>query len=284
MNTAALSAGLSLKPEHFDEARACRASGLWLEVHPENYMVAGGPRLAWLHALREAHPLSMHGVSLSLGGHAPPDARHLERLAALVRRFEPALVSEHLAWCHWGDAWVPDLLPIVRSDEALRTIARNVSQAQDALARPIAIENPAHYLELDSHEWSEPDFLRELARRTGCRLLLDINNVVVSAHNLRCSPQTYLDDFPFETVEEIHLAGHRPDPGLGDALWIDSHDAPVAETVWALYAQVIERAGPRPTLIERDAKLPAFDTLLSERDRAEAVLRAAARTQDPVTA
>lgn len=276
MDTAHLSAGLSLKPEHFDAALACRAPGLWLEVHPESYMAAGGPRLAWLHALRAAHPLSVHGVSLSLGGHARPDARHLKRLAAFVRRFEPALVSEHLAWCHWGDAWVPDLLPVVRSNEALHTIARNIDCAQTALGRPLAIENPAHYLHLDGHEWSEPDFLRELVRRTGCRLLLDVNNVAVSAHNLGDAPEAYFDAFPWHAVAEIHLAGHHADPRLGDALWIDSHDAPVAEPVWALYRHVIARAGPRPTLIERDDQLPPFATLLAERERADAVLRAAA--------
>lgn len=274
MDTRHLSAGISLMPEHFDAALPCRTPGLWLEVHPENHMVAGGPRLAWLHALREVHPLSVHGVSLSLAGHALPDAAYLKQLTAFVRRFEPALVSEHLAWCHWGCTWVPDLLPTPRTTEALNTIARNIDCTQNAIGRPIAVENPSHYLRVDAHDWSEPDFLRELVRRTGCQLLLDVNNVEVSAHNLGFAPQSYLNEYPLEAVAEIHIAGHSADPRLGQALWIDSHDAPISESVWALYQSVIERTGPVPTLVEREGKVPAFDVLLAERNRAHALLHA----------
>lgn len=269
-----LSAGLGLKPEHFDRALACRASGLWFEVHPENYMVDGGPRLAWLEAIGAAHPLSLHGVSLSLAGSQPPEAGHLGRLAALVRRLEPALVSEHLAWSRSQGLYLPDLLPFVRSGEALRRIVRHVDRTQDALGCPIALENPSHYLHLPGHDWDEIDFLAELARRTGCRLLLDVNNVHVSAHNLGFSAHTYIDRFPAGAVAEIHLAGHHADPALGQALLIDSHDAPVAPAVWALYRRLVERIGPRPTLVERDARLPDFDTLMAERAQAEAVLGA----------
>jgi len=155
---------------HYEEARACPAAGLWFEVHPENYLVDGGPRLAWLHAIRERHAVSLHGVALSLAADAPPDARHLERLRALADRIEPALVSEHLAWSAWRGAYHPDLLPFPRTGEALARICANVSAAQDALGRRIAIENPSHYLRIDGHERGEIDFLAEFSRRTaaGC--------------------------------------------------------------------------------------------------------------------
>ena len=275
--TVAPSAGLGLKPQHFDEALAAPADGLWFEVHPENYMVAGGPRLAWLEAIRARHPLALHGVALSLAADAPPDEAHLARLAALIDRFEPALVSEHLAWSTWQGAFRPDLLPFPRTHEALTRVADNVSRVQDALCRPIALENPSHYLAIDGHDWDEIDFLEALAQRTGCRLLLDVNNVFVSARNLGLSAQAYIDAFPGALVEEIHLAGHTADPSLGAALLVDSHDAPVDPAVWALYERLIARIGPRPTLIERDDNLPAFGVLMAERARAEAVLRAPLR-------
>ena len=272
--TTALTAGLGLKPQHYDAALACPADGLWFEVHPENYMVAGGPRLAWLEAIRTRHPISLHGVAMSLAADTEPDPGHLTRLAELARRIEPTLISEHLAWSTWRGAYHPDLLPFPRTGDALVRIADNVSRTQDALPRRIAIENPSHYLKMDGHAWDEIGFLAELARRTGCGLLLDVNNVYVSARNLGYSAETYIDAFPTGPVMEIHLAGHTPDPNLGDALLVDSHDAPVASEVWALYERLIRRIGPRPTLIERDDKLPDFPTLLAEREQADAMLRA----------
>jgi len=271
--TATPSAGLGLRPSHYAEALAAPADGLWFEVHPENYMVAGGPRLGWLEAIRARHPVALHGVALSLAADADPDQAHLARLVALVRRIDPLLVSEHLAWSAWRGAYHPDLLPFPRSHEALERICANVGRAQDALGRRMAIENPSHYLQLEGHAWDEIDFLAELARRTGCGLLLDVNNVFVSARNLGGSAQAYVDAFPGELVMEVHLAGHSPDPALGQALLVDSHDAPVAPEVWALYERLIARIGPRPTLIERDDNLPAFGELLAERERAQAVLR-----------
>jgi uncharacterized protein (UPF0276 family) len=268
-----LTAGLGLKPQHFDAALGCSSAGLWFEVHPENYMVAGGPRLAWLEAIRGKHPISLHGVALSLAADAEPDAAHLQRLAELTKRFEPALVSEHLAWSTWRGAYHPDLLPFPRTTEALARIADNIARTQDALQRCIAIENPTHYLQLDGHEWTETAFLKELAQRTGCGLLLDVNNVYVSACNMGFSAEDYIDAFPGEAVMEIHLAGHSQDPNLGAALLVDSHDAPVAPAVWALYERLVGRIGARPTLIERDDNLPAFDVLLAERDCAAAVLQ-----------
>jgi hypothetical protein len=273
----AISAGVGLKPQHFEPAQACRDDGLWFEVHPENYMVDGGPRLAWLEAIRSAHPLSLHGVALSLASADDPDARHLDRLAALVDRIEPALVSEHLAWSMWRGAYRPDLLPVPRTTEALGRIVANVGRTQDRLRRQIALENPSHYLVFEEHEFGEVEFLVEIARRSGCALLLDVNNVFVSGNNLGYSAAHYIDAVPGELVAEVHLAGHSADPLHGQRLLIDSHDAPVAEAVWALYERLIDRIGPRPTLIERDEHLPSFAELMAERALAHDLLTRAAR-------
>lgn len=269
-------AGLGFKPEHFDAALASPAVGLWFEVHPENYMAAGGPRPAMLEALRRERPLSLHGVGLSLAADADPDPIHLARLRAMVERYEPALVSEHLAWSAWRGAYHPDLLPFPRTVAALARVARNVEIVQAALRRPILVENPSLYMPLDGHEMTETDFLAELVASTGCGLLVDVNNVHVSANNLGFSAAAYLDAIPAEAVGEIHLAGHGPDPTLGERLLIDTHGAPVAEAVWALYERLVARIGPRPTLIERDDDIPAFDVLMGERDRAQAILHAGA--------
>ena len=270
-NTLQIGAGLGLKPNHYQEAFDCTLEGLWFEVHPENYMIGGGPRLAWLEAIGRRHPLSLHGVSLSLAADCPPDAEHLKRLKILADRLQPALISEHLAWSAWRGQYHPDLLPFPRTREALQRIASNVQRTQEVLGRRIAIENPTHYLKLDGHDYSELDFLSELSQQTGCGLLLDINNVHISAHNLGFDAARYLEAFPAQAIMEIHLAGHAPDPG-DSTLLIDTHDAPVAEDVWSLYQGLIERIGTRPTLIERDDHIPAFDELLAERNRAQALL------------
>jgi len=273
MNTlSACGAGLGLKPQHYEEAHACDAHGLWFEVHPENYMIEGGPRLAWLEAVRERHAVSLHGVALSLAADCSPDTVHLARLKALAERVQPALVSEHLAWSTWRGRYCPDLLPFPRTGAALARIAANIAHTQDVLGRRIAIENPSHYVRVEGHEWSETDFLAELVRRTGCGLLLDVNNVYVSACNMGFDALAWLDALPAIAVMEIHLAGHSADAGT--PLLIDSHDAPVAEPVWALYRHVLARTGPRPTLIERDDHIPAFGELLAERERAQSLLDA----------
>lgn len=266
-------AGMSFKPVHLAEALRSSAVGLWFEVHAENYMVPGGPRLAMLQSVRNVWPLSVHGVGLSLAGASRPEERHLRALKLVCDRFEPFLVSEHLAWSRTGDVCFPDLLPFPRTNEALECIARNIDIAQTVLRRQILIENPSLYVPLQGHEWGEPDFLKELARRTGCRLLLDITNVCVSANNLEFDPHAYVDALPADAVGEIHLAGYRPDLAHGEALLIDSHDAPVSERVWALYAHALQRFGPMPTLVERDAEIPSFDELMAERDRAAAMMR-----------
>lgn len=262
-------AGTSFKAEHFAAALSSPAADLWFEVHAENYMVAGGPRLAMLEELRSRFPLSLHGVGMSLAGAAPPDEAHLAALKRLVDRYQPALVSEHLAWSRSDGRCFPDLLPVPRTAEVLARLAANIGRVQDVLGRQILIENPTHYLALE-HQWSEADFLAELAQRTGCALLVDVNNVVVGAHNLGQDAADWLEAIPAELVGEVHLAGHSPD--AAGSLLIDSHDEPVSETVWALYQRLIERIGPRPTLIERDGRIPAFAELTRERDRAQEIL------------
>lgn len=263
-------AGLGFKPQHFSEALASPAVGLWFEVHAENYMVDGGPRLAMLEQLRRDRPLSLHGVGLSLGSAAQPDPDHLAALKRLVDRFEPELVSEHLAWSRFDGRSFPDLLPLPRTNEVLARLSANIGRVQDVLGREILIENPTHYLPLNQHRWSETSFLRELARRSGCKLLIDVNNVAVGASNIGFDAAAWLLDIPAKLVGEIHLAGHSHD--AGGALLIDSHDEPVSERVWGLYEDFIGRVGPRPTLIERDGNVPPFAELIRERERAQAIL------------
>lgn len=269
-------AGLGLKPQHHADALSDPAAGLWFEVHPENYMCAGGPRHDHLTAIRERRPLSLHGVGLSLAGDERPDRAHLLALRALIERYEPFLVSEHLAWSRRAGMWRPDLLPFPRTQAALKRIASHIDATQEALGRAILIENPSLYLALRGHELGETEFLAALCRQTGCGLLVDINNVVVSANNLGFDAAAYIESIPAELVGEIHLAGHAPDEKLGAALLVDTHGAPVAENVWDLYARLIARIGSRPTLIERDDNIPDYAELSAERARAAAVLRAEA--------
>jgi uncharacterized protein (UPF0276 family) len=270
-----VTAGLGFKTQHFDDALACRAAGLWFEVHAENYMVDGGPRLAALGALRGRHPISLHGVGLSIASADGLDGAHLNRLAALVDRVRPLAVSDHLAWQRWAGVHHSDFLPFPRTREALDRVADNVSRVQDAIGTRLLIENPSLYLDLPGHELSEPAFLEALASRTGCGLLVDVNNVFVSAANLGLNAQAYIDAVPAEFIGEIHLAGHADDPDPSSSLIIDSHDQPVAEDVWTLYRRLIARVGARPTLIERDDNIPSFGELMTERGRAHRILTAA---------
>jgi uncharacterized protein (UPF0276 family) len=267
-----MTAGLGFKLEHLDEALTARDPGLWFEVHAENYMVDGGPRLRALVALAERFPISLHGVGLSLASVAPPATDHLRRLRALSDLVRPAAISDHLAWQKWEGVHHSDFLPFPRTRRALDITADNVARVQDALGRSIMVENPSLYVDLPGHELDEANFLSELAARTGCGLLVDVNNIFVSSTNLRFSPEARIDAIPASIVGEIHLAGHRPDPDPESGLLIDSHDAPVSDPVWQLYQRLIDRVGPRPTLIERDDEIPPFQELMLERDRAHRLL------------
>ncbi|MCP5151686.1 MAG: DUF692 domain-containing protein [Chromatiales bacterium] len=269
-------AGVGFKPAHAAAIDAGPAAGVapavhWFEVHAENYMVAGGPRLRQLEALRERFPLSLHGVGLSLGGIEPPDHGHLAALRSLADRIEPGLVSEHLAWSSDQGVYLADLLPVPRTRTALARLVEGIERTQDALGRRILIENPSSYLELPGGEMSEPVLLAEVARRSGCGLLVDVNNVYVSACNLGFDPAAYVDALPATSIEEIHLAGHHVEHDGTEVLLVDTHGAPVAEAVWALYARLVARVGPRPTLVEWDTDVPAWETLEAEARRADAV-------------
>ncbi|HEX3408528.1 MAG TPA: DUF692 domain-containing protein [Caulobacteraceae bacterium] len=267
-----VTAGLGFKSQHLDAALAARDEGLWFEVHAENYMVNGGPRLAALDALRDRHPVALHGVGLSIASRATPDADHLRRLARLAERVQPAAISDHLAWQRWRGVHVHDFLPFPRTRQALAFTADNVARVQDAVGRRLLVENPSLYVDLPGHELPESEFLAELAARTGCGLLVDVNNVFVSAANLGFNAGAYLDALPDRAVGEIHLAGHSRDPNPSSPLLIDSHDRPVVDAVWRLYERLIARIGPRPTLIERDEHVPPFADLLAERRRAHDLL------------
>jgi uncharacterized protein (UPF0276 family) len=263
-------AGVGLKPEHYRAVLELQDQGLWLEVHPENYMVEGGPRLAWLQAIRERRTLSFHGVGASLGGPDPLDADHLRALRLLIDRFEPAVVSEHVAWSAADGRYFADLLPLPRTEEALAHLADRIDAFQTALKRPILVENPSVYLPLKS-EMDEPDFLVELCRRAGCSLLLDVNNVFVSATNTGFDVDAYVDAIPADLVGEIHVAGHEAD-ARDLSLLIDTHGAAVSDAVWRLLDRLVARIGPRPVLLERDAAIPSFTELMAERDRADLAL------------
>lgn len=263
-------AGLGFKLEHLDEVLKCDLPALWFEVHAENYMVDGGPRLWALDAVRERFPISLHSVGLSLLSEQAPATAHLQLFRRLIDRIQPVFVSDHLAWQRWGNVHHSDFLPFPRTTEALDRAVANVGRVQEALGRQILVENPSLYVGVEGHEMDETAFLSELAKRSGCGLLVDVNNIYVSAHNLNFSAERYVDALPPDKIEEIHLAGHSIDAD-GDLL-IDSHDTPVADAVWRLYNRLITRAGPRPTLIERDDHLPPFPDLLSERLRAQKYL------------
>lgn len=266
-------AGTSFKHEHLAVILANGPQRGFFEVHAENYMGAGGPPHRALAAIRRDHPLSLHGVCMSLGGPQPLDKAHLARFRSLVERYQPAMVSEHLAWSTHETSFFNDLLPLPYTEATLRHVCDHIDQMQDAIRRPILLENPSTYLAFTETTMSETDFIRSVAARTGCGLLLDINNVFVSATNHGFSALDYLADFPLSRVGEIHLAGHDEQADDdGAPLLIDSHDGPVADAVWKLYEIVIERCGPVPTLIEWDSKIPDWPVLQAEAAAAQAIL------------
>ncbi len=250
----------------------------WIEVHSENYLGQGGPRRAALDVIRQDFPLSCHGVGLSLGSAEGLDRDHLARLRALFDRVEPALVSEHVAWCSHRGAYLNDLLPLPYTEEALAVVCRNVDHAQSAFGRRILVENPSSYVRYAASVIPEQEFMGEIARRTGCGILLDVNNIHVSAHNHRFDAERYLDAIPAEAVQEIHIAGHYVHRlEEGQVLLIDDHGAAVADPVWALLCETLDRFGPRPILVEWDTSLPPLATLLAEAAKAGRLLDAAQR-------
>jgi uncharacterized protein (UPF0276 family) len=258
-------AGTALKPEHYAAILAESPGVGFFEVHAENFFCAGGPRHRWLTALRERHALSMHGVGLSLAGAARPDAAHLARLRELLARYQPQEFSEHLAWCSGPAGHLNDLLPLPYTNQTLALVAQHVDEVQCALGRRLLIENPATYVRYDDDGMGESQFLGELAARSGCGLLLDLNNVHVSAINHGYDALDYLRTFPLEAVGEIHLAGHaRHEDADGRALLVDSHDAPVDAAVWSLYEACLQLTGPLPTLVEWDSQLPTWAVLKDE--------------------
>lgn len=266
-------AGTSFKHEHLSAILADPPQDGFFEVHAENYMGAGGPPHRMLTALRERHALSLHGVCMSIGGPGALDQRHLARFRDLVLRYQPALVSEHLAWSSHGGTFFNDLLPLPYTRATLERVCEHIDRVQQAIRRPLLLENPATYVAFASSTMSEAEFIAAVARRTGCGLLLDVNNVFVSATNHGYSAADYLDAFPLERVGEIHLAGHseqRDDEGA--LLLIDSHDRAVVPPVWHLYRAVIERIGPTPTLIEWDSALPDWPTLRAQAQAARRIM------------
>ena len=263
-------AGLGLKPEHFIEVLDTSPNLGFFEVHAENYMVAGGPFHHYLGLIREQYPLSLHGVGLSIGGEGPLNGEHLARLATLIERYQPHALSEHLAWSSHGSVFLNDLLPLAYDNATLQRVCEHVDQVQSTLKRPMLLENPSTYLQLQRSALDETDFISDIIRRTGCGLLLDVNNVYVSCINHQRDPQSYINALPLHAVGEIHLAGFAEDAdSLGDRLLIDDHGAPIDNAVWHLYQQVLARIGPVATLIERDNQVPAFNVLLAEAQHAE---------------
>jgi uncharacterized protein (UPF0276 family) len=261
-------AGVGFKPEHFEAVMAGPADVGFFEIHAENYMGEGGPPHRRLNALRTAYPLSLHGVGLSIGGPRPLDREHLKRLAALQRRYEPGLFSEHLAWSSHDTGFLNDLLPLPYTKETLRVVCEHIDETQSSVGRML-LENPATYVRFADSEIPETEFLAEIVRRTGCGLLLDVNNVEVQSGNHGFDALAYLEEFPLEAVEEIHLAGYADAPDDPN-LRIDAHDSPVRPGVWALYASVIARIGRKPTLIEWDNDVPDWPTLQAEAAKADA--------------
>jgi uncharacterized protein (UPF0276 family) len=256
-------AGIGLRSPHVAEMLSRRPSAGWLEVHAENYM-GNSAQVAALETLRQTYPLSVHGVGLSLGSAGGLDADHLKRLARVVSRFEPDLVSEHLAWSVADGAYLNDLLPLRYDEAALAIVAGNVEHLQDTLKRPVLIENLSAYVEFSDSTMTEAEFLAHLVKRTGCGLLLDVNNVYVSAHNLGFDAARFIDTLPSDAIGEIHLAGHAVNELGDDTVLIDDHGSRVPPAVWSLYAGAIDKFGPRPTLIEWDTALPSLDVLLGE--------------------
>lgn len=272
-------AGAGLKPAHVDAILNDDYCIGFLEVHAENYMGDGGAPHQALTAIRQSFPISVHGVGLSIGSENGLDATHIDRLKSVVDRYEPGLVSEHLAWSTHDNSYYNDLLPVPYDQPTLDRVCAHIDVLQSTLKRKILLENPSTYLQFEQSTMSETDFVREIAQRTGCGLLLDINNVFISATNQNYKPLSYLSEFPLDRVEEIHLAGHATDTDdEGETLLIDAHDRPVDDAVWKLYDIVIGQIGPMPTLVEWDNDVPDWPVLRREAKLADAILQRRADT------
>lgn len=267
------STGVGYKPQHFQAIIDNPTPVEWLEIHAENYMGQGGRPLAQLRALAERFAFSVHGVGLSIGSETGLDLDHLDRLKTLCDWLQPAQFSEHLAWSTHDSHFLNDLLPLPYTDDTLTRVANHVDQVQNHIGRTMLLENPSSYLAFAESTWEEFDFMSEISKRTGCGLLLDVNNVFVSATNLNYDPRAYIDAFPLDKVGEIHLGGHDEDEdSAGAPLLIDSHGREIVDPVWALYDYTIAKTGPRPTLIEWDTDVPEWPVLADEAKRAHAIL------------
>lgn len=265
--------GIGYKPQHYSDLIDTPGAVGWLEVHAENYMGDGGRPIAQLRQLTERFPISVHGVGLSIGGEGRLDPEHLARLKHLVGWLNPTVFSEHLAWSTHEGAFLNDLLPLPYTEDTISRVSDHIDELQNTIGRQMMLENPSSYLAFDESTWSEPDFLREVAKRTGCGLLLDVNNVFVSATNLDYDPKQYIADYPLEHVGEIHLGGHDEDEDdHGKPLLIDSHGAAVVDPVWALLDHTLSLSGPRPILIEWDTDVPEWPILHAEAERADIAL------------
>jgi uncharacterized protein (UPF0276 family) len=269
-------AGVCLKAEHYRTVIESEPDIGFFEVHAENYMGAGGPPHRYLTAVRERYPLSLHGVGLSIGGPKPIDREHLARLQALIARYQPAQFSEHLAWSTHDTGFLNDLLPLPYTAETLERVCDHIDEVQAFLGHQMLLENPSTYVAFVESTYEETEFIAEIARRTGCGLLFDVNNVFVAATNQEWDPVAYVDRYPLQHVREIHLAGLTPEADeAGRPLHIDTHDRPVEAAVWELYRHAIGLLGPTPTLIEWDANVPAWPELYAEAQRAERLMLAA---------
>jgi len=263
-------AGIGLRAPHLAEIARDKPATAFLEIHAENYLSAT-PSMQVVERLRSDYTFSVHAVGLSLGSAEGIDEAHLGRVAELVKRLQPAYVSDHLSWSVIGGRYVNDLLPLPYTDEALDIVVRNVGRLQDKLGRQVSIENPSCYLGFTHSTMSEPEFLTEVARRSGCGLLLDVNNIHVTAHNLRLDARDWLT-LPAGAVTQYHLAGHAVNDADGEPILIDDHGSRVSDAVWTLFEEVVRHFGSRPTLIEWDTDVPALSVLLDEAGRANAVL------------
>jgi hypothetical protein len=272
-----IATGIGLRAAHHERVRGERPHIAWLEVHTENFL-GGGATPATLESLRDRYAISLHGVGLSLGSADGLDEEHLARIAALVRRLDPAAVSDHVSWSVTGGVYFNDLLPIPYDEETLAVTVRNVARFQEAIGRPVMVENPSTYLRHTQSDRAEPQFLAELCQRSGCGLLLDVNNVFVSTENHGDDAQAYLAAVAHLPIGEIHLSGHHLRQIGNRSIRIDDHGSPVSDPVWALYERALALIGPRPTLIEWDSALPPLETLLAEAGKAQTRLDAARRS------